>query len=94
MARSKELARDTRTASIAFLKIELTTGLNFAKAATEFEEGSDKRSNVANARKAYDTITRRCFRSTASEAVRIDTQELEPEFTELRKLLAELGEAV
>ena len=95
IAKAEELARDSKTVSISFLKIELGTGLTFAKLAQDSEIGSANRDrNQANARKAYDTIMQWHRRHSASDAVGIDMQELEPELTELRSVLQELGEDV
>ena len=95
IARSMELAHDSRKTGLTFLKTEIATGLTFARAAMDSEESSDKRSrNQANARKAFDTITEWFARHGNSKSFRIDMKELEPGFTELKKALAGLGEAV
>lgn len=92
---ARELGRDARMTGLSFLKTEVATGLTFAKAAMDSKDDSDRRlRNQANARKAYDTIVNWMARFSSSEAVRIDIEELEPELTELREALAELGEAL
>ena len=94
MAKSAELARETREARVTFLKTEVITGLTFAQTSLEADAGSEKRTrNQANARKAYDTILKWLARLSDEGSMGIDAKELEPELTELKQALRELGEA-
>ena len=74
-----------------FLKIELETGLTFAKIALSGEAGSEKRTrNRANALKAYQTVLR--LRKRVPSMNQESTRDIQEGLDQLRAALEGLAE--
>lgn len=87
------IASDFNRQGAEFLKVELKTGLTFAKIALGEEAGSEERfKNLANARKAFQTVLRLRERFIyPSDAA---TRDIQDALDRLRSALEELGENV
>ena len=72
-----------------FLKVDVVTGLTFAKAALDSRDEDKKLRNQKSARKAYDTIVRMLNKITPSDA---DAQQLHESLHQLKNHLIQLGE--
>ena len=73
-----------------FLKVDVVTGLTFAKAALDSRDEDKKLRNQKSARKAYDTIVRMLNKITPSKA---DAQQLHENLQQLKNDLIQLGES-
>ena len=72
-----------------FLKVDVATGLTFAKAALDSHDPEKKRRNQRSARKAYDTIVRMLKKITPTDA---DARQLDASLHQLKNELIQLGE--
>jgi hypothetical protein len=81
--------REFNRTGTQFLKVDVATGLTFAKAALDSSDAEKKRRNQKSARKAYDTIVRMLNKITPSDA---DAQQLNDSLHQLKKNLIQLGE--
>jgi hypothetical protein len=74
---------------IQFLQAELETGMTFAQVAESASQEEKKRRNIANARKAYDSVLRFLPDSKLSDD---EFSEIKIKLEELRFALESLGE--
>ena len=93
MSDKSAIANDFNRQGAEFLKVELKTGLTFAKIALGEEAGSEERfKNLANARKAFETVLRLRERFISPNAAA--AREIKDALDRLRSALEELGENV
>lgn len=91
MPEKSTIANAFNQQAVDFLKVELETGLTFAKIALSGEAGSDKRfRNQANALKAYQTVLR--LRKRVQSMNQESTRQIEKGLDRLRSALKKLGE--
>lgn len=89
----KDLAqrlRDTNTASVEFLNVEVDTGLVFAELATRSDNVQKTARNRANARVAYDTVLRFIGLVSMTDA---ESESMALKLSQLKLLLQDLGES-
>jgi hypothetical protein len=80
---------DANAASIDFLKVEVHTGLTFARIAHHSTHEEKTERNRAQARLAYDTVLRFIGRVSMTDA---ESASLTEQMAELKQQLKDLGE--